>query len=156
MTTGLVGSFAKMVGWDRACCPRRCALPKRKKRFDCGHLGFGRYCRPCEEKRRARAARQASKESRRRLLEESPVPLESLPKIVQDKALKVVRAIADGSFWGSLGGKQLSPPRGGRVRISIPLGQRYRILFEYPEEGRPPRPLCVLSHEEYNGIVKRA
>ena len=127
----------------------------RKKVFPCGHKGKGRFCHTCrvEKDRRAAAAKAAdapdpddSKEAWLSAFESDPIPLRHLPnKGLVRRARTILAEIDRGAPWHQFNGKRLQHDR---TIVSIPLGRRYRIIFR-TDEGAP-RPVEVLSHENYN------
>ncbi len=131
-------------------------MPKHKKSFPCGHVGFGQFCHPCRDAERAEAKRTAAVEARRQekaakaeVLDASPVPLDGLPDAVQRKALEVMAAVAAGRPWQEFRGKKVDSRRG--VRVVVPHGWSYRLLFKWTGSGGLV-PEKALSHEAYNGL----
>ena len=97
-------------------------MPRRKKSFPCGHVGFGQFCHPCRDKERADAertaafeARRAEKQARAKALDSAPIPLEGLPEVVQRKALEVMAAVGAGRPWQAFKGKKIESRRGLRI-----------------------------------------
>jgi len=135
-------------------------MPRRKKAFPCGHKGFGSLCHACDDAKRAREraeaerreaieARRAEKDAKAAVLEASPIPLDGLPAGVQQKALDVIEAVAAGRPWQDFKGKKIDSRRG--LRIVVPLGWSYRLLFKW-NGGGGLVPEEALSHEAYNGL----
>jgi hypothetical protein len=117
-------------------------------------------CHACEEAARARASadaeRQRASEARRSeraakaaVLESSPIPLDGLPEVVQRKAIEVMAAVTAGRPWQEFKGKKIESRRG--VRVVVPLGWSYRLLFRW-NGGGGLVPEEAMSHEAYNGL----
>jgi len=124
-------------------------MPRRKKSFACGHVGFGQFCHPCRDRERALEARRAEKQAKVAVLEAAPIPLAGLPEVVQRKALEVMEAVAAGRPWQEFRGKKIESRRG--LRVVVPLGWSYRLLFRW-NGGGGLVPEEALSHESYNGL----
>ena len=124
-------------------------MPRRKKSFPCGHVGFGQFCHPCRDRDRAQEARRQEKATKAAVLEAAPIPLHGLPEVVQRKALEVMEAVAAGRPWQEFRGKKIESRRG--VRVVVPLGWSYRLLFRW-NGGAGLVPEEALSHEAYNGL----
>jgi len=121
----------------------------RKKRFPCGHRGLGKYCHRCDQREAAYQRKKKERQERQALLDASPIPLDDLPRHIQDKALAVMKDIARGRSWQEMGGKIIHA--NGRM-VSIPLGDSYRILFERTKT-KSLAPVKAMSHEAYNNVV---
>lgn len=132
---------------------------KHRKRFDCGHRGFGQYCHCCAEMVAARRCRQQAKQAKQQqsragrlawqaMFEADPIDLRPFPRRVVVKARAVLGAIASGADYWQFSGKRLN---GARDIVSIPITRRYRLLCRF--DGRSLTPLKVLSHEDYNLLV---
>lgn len=125
---------------------------KHKKRFVCGHRGFGRYCHRCADaerlRRQKRAIRIEAKQQRR--LEENcnGLSLRGLPKAIAAKTREVLAAIDQGTQYWQLAGKRLTD---WRQMIRIPVTRRYRLLCR--DDGDGVKPVKLLSHEDYNKLV---
>jgi uncharacterized protein YbaA (DUF1428 family) len=126
---------------------------RQRKRFGCGHRGFGRYCHCCADRVAVRqvksVARAVAKQARR---EERMVlgwDLLKFSEAVRDKVRDLVTQLRDGVHPGALGGKRLMFNRGV---VRIPVGYRYRLLCRWDKNGIEPMEL--LSHEDYNPRVR--
>jgi len=124
-------------------------MPRRRKTFPCGHTGFGRICHRCADKEKARLQIAEIKAEREALLATSSIPLGHLPAAVQNKAMEVMVAVASGRPWQEFKGKKITSRRG--VRIVVPLGWSYRLLFQWDSDGRL-LPEEAMTHEAYNGL----
>ena len=133
---------------------------KHRKRFGCGHRGFGRYCHCCAEAEAVRRSRKQVKQTqqqRRRArclawqatFAADPIDLRQLPRPIVLKARAVLSALqAEAGYW-QLSGKRLNA---AREIVSIPVTRRYRLLCKF--DGRSLTPLTVLTHEDYNSLVQ--
>jgi hypothetical protein len=74
-----------------------------------------------------------------------------LPPKVARVAGRVLARLAAGARYWELGGKRLLA--GAREVVSIPIGQRYRLLCD--ASGQRLRPVVVLTHADYNAPHKR-
>ena len=133
---------------------------RHRKRFDCGHRGFGQYCHCCAKPERARRCQQQAKQAMaqqqraRRLAWQAtfiadPIDLRKLPQPIVLKARKILAALGAGTGYWRLSGKRLNATR---EIVSIPVTRRYRLLCVF--DGRSLAPLQVLSHEDYNSLVQ--
>lgn len=150
-----------------------------RKRFACGHRGFGRYCHRCAERRRPRPKQGKQHDlqvldrpSRDRPTEDQheeaywqerwqerqdwldlfhadAVDLRHLPKPIVRKARRILAELEQGKAVGQLLGKRMPFDRN---LVRIPVGYRYRLLCRWEESGL--RPLKVMSHEAYNRVAR--
>jgi hypothetical protein len=131
---------------------------KHRKRFKCGHRGFGQFCHCCADRERMMLSKKKErvKSSKKRetrthkRTQKDTMGLYKLPKSIAQKARGILDKIVNGAEYWKLGGKRLS---GERSVIRIPIGYRYRMLCR--DEGDRVIPLKVVSHEAYNPLVKR-
>jgi hypothetical protein len=133
---------------------------KWRKRFACGHRGFGRYCHRCAEVDRVRRQKTAVQRKQQRLaLSVTPkepqervmdgVNLAKLPKRVMQKAKQILGWLRQGIHPGAIGGKQFGFDRDV---LRIPVGYRYRLLCRRGQDGF--KPLKIMSHEAYNSVMR--
>jgi hypothetical protein len=98
---------------------------------------------------RERVAAQEAAVSRKAwqaTFDRDPINLRRLPtRTLVRKARAILDQIATGVPYTRFRGKRF---RYDRTIISVPLGRRYRLLFQ--DEGGALHPLCCLSHEAYN------
>jgi len=132
-----------------------------KQLFPCGHRGRGKLCHRCAEEERVKSSAAAQQQSERaqklaqkRAWEasfaEDPIDLRRLPdRELVLKVREVLEAIARGEDYTRFHGKRLGVDR--RL-ISVPIGQRYRLLLR--DDGGALRPLSCLTHEEYNTSLR--
>ena len=73
-----------------------------------------------------------------------------IPKKIQDRASELVARAASGGTVRDLKGQRLQHDR---TVVSVPVGRRYRLLFEDTGDGLVAKRLC--SHEKYNGTKPR-
>jgi hypothetical protein len=127
---------------------------KHKKRFPCGHRGFGRYCHYCADrqarKERKHQQRQTKRQQWQSLFFEDGIDLRHLPKSVVQKSRTVLRALEQGQNYWQLSGKRLHMMRNV---IKIPVTRRYRLLCR--DDGNQITPVEVISHEDYNPLVAK-
>ncbi|MGD1943140.1 MAG: hypothetical protein ACFB0G_17735 [Leptolyngbyaceae cyanobacterium] len=136
---------------------------KHKKRFACGHRGFGQTCHCCaarqpqlakQSQRLAENRAQQMAKSRQRqqwqaTFAADPIDLKKLPRRIVLKARGVMAALETGINYWELSGKRLESMRS---IIRIPVTYRYRLLCR--DDGRSLIPLKVISHERYNAISR--
>jgi hypothetical protein len=88
----------------------------------------------------------ASRKAWQAAFDRDPINLRRLPtRTLVRKARAILDQIATGVPYTRFRGKRF---RYDRTIISVPLGRRYRLLFQ--DEGGALHPLCCLSHEAYN------
>jgi len=126
---------------------------KHKKRFDCGHRGFGQYCHYCADRKKRRLAAKAEKKAARQrwkaLFEQDCIDLRALPKKAVKKARQILDSLDAGVHYWQLSGKRIPAVRNV---IRIPIGYRYRLLCR--DDGDQVTPLEVLTHEDYNPLLQ--
>jgi hypothetical protein len=124
-----------------------------RKRFDCGHRGFGRYCHRCADERlvqeRERLLQQSVKQAWLLSFEQDTIDLRDLPAAIVVKARGIMQGLARGEDYRRWRGKRL---RFARSVLRIPVGDRYRLICDWIEDSWVPR--VVLSHEAYNPMVR--
>lgn len=127
-----------------------------RKRFACGHRGFGQYCHRCAADRAQKAQQQAQRLAKTRQRQQwqatfadDPIDLKKLPRSVVLKSRGVMTALDEGVDYWQLSGKRL---QGMRSVVRIPVTYRYRLLCW--DNGRSLVPLKVISHETYNAIAR--
>jgi hypothetical protein len=126
---------------------------KHKKRFACGHRGYGRYCHRCAE-RVARKQKRFSQQRQQReqwqaLFAGDAIELSHLPKSIVKKARTVLSALQQGTHYWQLSGKRLEMMHDV---IRIPVTRRYRLLCQ--DDGDQIVPVKVISHEDYNPLTR--
>lgn len=134
-----------------------------KRKFECGHVGKGRFCHRCledmarqevlahAEKRSHESAiqeRKEEKQKRRELAQADIIDLSAVAHlpVLQDKARAVISAILSGASYTEFGGKRLISMQ--KEVVSIPIGYSHRLIFR----AKPIAPVELLSHEDYNKI----
>ncbi|WNC59808.1 hypothetical protein RHJ80_10060 [Thermosynechococcus sp. QS41] len=127
-------------------------MPRRRKKFPCGHQGYGQVCHYCAQLIQAKALEVAEREQARLARQEweatfakDVVDLQGLPKWVVLKARQVIAELLAGADYRQFKGKRLNHDR--RI-ISIPLSYDYRLICY--DTGDRIEPRSVLSHEAYN------
>jgi hypothetical protein len=125
-----------------------------KKRFECGHLGKGRYCHRCYQDRIDRqkqleqedALRQSKEEWKNEfLMDDIDLKTVGAPQQIVKKARWIIEEISNGISPFQLGGKKLKQCKG---MIRIPVGRNYRLLCRECVSGYKLDSL--LTHEQYN------
>lgn len=131
----------------------------RKKHFDCGHSGLGRFCHRCAQSTAPGDRRR--RKSRDQFDPEVPtatcftpadggdqISLSVLPTPgLTQKALSILAAIVDHRApYTRYGGKRMYYDRS---IISVPIGYHYRLLFREMDDSRKI-PIQIMSHETYN------
>ena len=126
---------------------------KHKKRFACGHRGYGRYCHRCAErvarKQNRFGQRRQQREQRQALFAGDAIELSHLPKSIVKKARTVLSALQQGTHYWQLSGKRLEMMHDV---IRIPVTRRYRLLCQ--DNGDQIVPVKVISHEDYNPLTR--
>lgn len=141
---------------------------RHRKRFECGHQGFGQYCHRCAAQKSAMSSlqaiaplenfsslsqavrqQQAARQAWQQQFVQDPIDLTHLPRAIVLKARRVLTALAAGVSLHQLQGKRFSFDRN---LIRIPVSHRYRLLCR--QDPTEIRPLKVLSHEAYNPIAR--
>lgn len=127
---------------------------KHRKRFACGHRGFGQYCHRCARQRAKKQAQFLSRQSKRQRWQASflndQIELQNLPKSVVKKSRTVLDALSQGKRYWQLSGKRLHDMHN---IIRIPVTRRYRLLCR--DDGNIVTPLEVISHETYNPLAAK-
>ena len=77
---------------------------------------------------------------------EDPIDLGMLPPAHQARARAILREVAAGAPLARFKGKRL---KHDRTQLSVPLGEKWRLLFEVVD-GKPVPRRCM-SHSDYNG-----
>ena len=127
---------------------------KWRKRFGCGHRGYGRFCHCCADRdARVREKSQERRESKQVRQESRQVggwDLSRFPKAIFGKVREVLMSLGNGVNPGELGGKRFGF---AREMMRIPIGYRHRLLCRWDQDG--VEPLELLTHEDYNARVRR-
>ena len=126
-------------------------MPRHKKRFPCGHLGFGQFCHSCEDaKKKLELEREKNDEANawKIALRKTPIPLDHLPKSAAIRTVSCIEMMAAGEPINRFNGKRLTLMN-QRDIISVPVGLKYRLIgrmvAKYPIQW-----IEVISHETYN------
>ena len=126
---------------------------KHKKRFVCGHRGYGQYCHRCADrvarKQKRFSQRRQQREQWQALFAEDAIELSHLPKAIVKKARTVLSSLQQGAHYWQLSGKRLEMMRDV---IRIPVTRRYRLLCR--DDGDQVVPIKVISHEDYNPLIR--
>lgn len=135
-----------LAGWGGADRKSACYfMPRRKKKFACGHKGYGQICHRCIQKHVNNAQKKQAKQEWEAMFECDPINLRDLPKNVVVKARRIIARLENQHDYRDFRGKRL---RHDRFVISIPVTRNYRLLCR--DCGSFLVPECVISHEDYN------
>lgn len=133
---------------------------KHRKRFACGHRGFGKLCHYCASMRSQQRSKSAThlnigqlqtsvRQQWQRSFALDVIELMHLPKSIVLKARDILSKLSQGVEYWRLRGRRL---RSNREVVRIPVSYRYRLLCR--TEDDTVRPWKVLSHEDYNSLVR--
>lgn len=120
-------------------------ISKRKKKFTCGHKGYGQICHRCAQELITWEDRKQLKNSWEATFVDDPIDLRTLPKNVVLKARDIIQGLQNQKNYRDYHGKRL---RHDRFIISIPVTRHYRLLCH--DYGTFLVPVSVISHEDYN------
>jgi hypothetical protein len=123
-------------------------MSRRKKKFSCGHRGYGQICHRCAQVRSQQEQKKQHKQEWEATFSEDPIDLRNLPKNVVVKSRLVIEQLQLQSDYHQFHGKRL---RHDRSIVSIPITRHYRLICR--DCGQFLSPEAVISHEEYN-VVK--
>ncbi len=123
-------------------------MVRRKKKFSCGHKGFGQICHRCAQANVVWEQRQKRKQDWEASFDRDSIDLRNLPKNVVLKSRHIIQRLAEEPDYRVFRGKRL---RHNRFVISIPINRNYRLLCR--DRGQFLSPEAVVSHEDYN-VVK--
>jgi hypothetical protein len=120
-------------------------MSRRKKKFPCGHRGYGQICHRCAQKQANLAQKRQQKNEWESTFDQDPIDLRALPKNVVIKARTIIRGLQNQRSYRDFRGKRL---RHDRLVISIPVTRNYRLLCR--DHGTFVNPEEIVSHEDYN------
>lgn len=120
-------------------------MARRKKKFPCGHQGYGQVCHRCAQKEQEVERKQKERREWVESFAEDPIDLTSLPKNVVLKARSIISGLQNRQDYREFRGKRL---RHDRLVISIPVTRDYRLLCR--DRGNTLVPEAVISHQDYN------
>jgi hypothetical protein len=120
-------------------------MSKRKKKFACGHVGYGKNCHKCLQQQAVRNQKIQEKNSWKDSFTHDVIDLSCLPKNVVLKARQIIRDMQNNTCYTYFRGKRL---RHDRFIISIPVTKHYRLLCR--DNGSFVIPEAIISHEDYN------
>jgi hypothetical protein len=123
-------------------------MSRRKKKFACGHKGYGRICHRCAQEKADLEQKRQHKLDWEATFAEDPIDLTNLPKNVVLKSRRIIQELENQPDYRQFHGKRL---RHDRFVISIPVTRNYRLLCR--DHGNLLTPEAVISHEDYN-VVK--
>jgi hypothetical protein len=120
-------------------------MSRRKKKFACGHRGYGQTCPRCSQTENEWDLKKRQKNAWEATFSEDPIDLRDLPKNVVLKARSIIEGLQAQRNYRDFHGKRL---RHDRFIISIPVTRNYRLLCR--DHGNLVIPEAVISHEDYN------
>lgn len=123
-------------------------MSRRKKKFICGHKGYGQVCHRCEQKKADVDQKRQRKLDWEATFVEDPINLRNLPRNVVLKSRRIIQHLQSKGNYRQFHGKRL---RHDRFIISIPITRSYRLICR--DCGTLLIPEAVVSHEDYN-VVK--
>lgn len=123
-------------------------MVRRKKKFPCGHRGFGQICHRCAQADAVWQQEKKCKQDWEASFNRDLIDLRNLPKNVVLKSRRIIQQLAEQTDYHQFHGKRL---RHNRLVISIPINRSYRLLCR--DRGQFLSPEAVISHEDYN-VVK--
>lgn len=124
-----------------------------KKKFECGHIGKGKFCHRCSDQERMQALekvvlheRARNRTAKKEANAMDAIDLSALTHIpsLLVKARTIISAIASGETYNRFGGKLLVST--GKEFVSIKIGYKFRLVYR----AKPLVPHELLSHEDYN------
>lgn len=119
-------------------------MSRRKKRFPCGHKGYGHWCHRCVQVKVAWEQKKQEKNDWKDKLDKDPIDLRTLPRNVVLKARKILKDLTNRKNHREFHGKRL---RYDRFVISIPVTEHYRLICR--DQANLLVPEAAISHEEY-------
>ncbi len=133
-------------------------MPRRKKRFPCGHSGLGAFCRPCaelaskqkqkqDERANAVAARSAIEAQWRVLFPDQDRDFDTFPEPVTRKAVEIGAGLLRGAPVSRYRGRRFLFDH-DRLRFGLPL--HYRLVAR--EQAGSVTDMKVMSHETCNSF----
>ena len=123
-------------------------MSRRKKKFICGHKGYGQVCHRCAQKKAGIDQKRQRKLDWEATFAKDPIDLRNLPKNVVVKSRRIIQQLQCQGDYHQFHGKRL---RHDRFIISIPVTRSYRLICR--DCGTLLIPEAVVSHEDYN-VVK--
>lgn len=120
-------------------------MSRRKKKFPCGHRGYGQICHRCAQKQSNWEQKRQKKQEWQAKFTYDPIDLRALPKKVILKTRRIMGGLQNHQDYRQFRGKRL---RHNRLVISIPVTRDYRLLCRDCDGFLQPE--AVVSHEDYN------
>ena len=117
---------------------------KRRKRFDCGHSGKGKYCHRCAIENEERLEKAKDSDRRGKQLASYGIRLDHVPLSVADRAVLAMARLKQGDFHSRSRGKRIVSQRDV---ISIRINRRFRLICKAGPAGAIP--VEVLDHKTY-------
>ena len=82
-------------------------MPRRKKKFICGHKGYGQICHRCQQQRAEVEKRRQYKLDWEATFAEDPIDLRNLPKNVVLKSRRIIHHLQSQGDYHQFHGKRL-------------------------------------------------
>jgi hypothetical protein len=123
-------------------------MSRRRKKFSCGHKGYGQVCHRCAQVHDEWERKRQQKNEWEDTFTQDPIDLRELPRNVVLKARAIIDGLQSQRNYRDYHGKRL---RHNRFVISIPVTRNYRLICW--DHGNFLAPEAVVSHEDYN-VVK--
>lgn len=120
-------------------------MSRRKKKFPCGHKGYGQICHRCAQTSTDWEIKKQNKNEWEDTFTQDPIDLRELPKNVVVKARAIIDGLQERQNYRDFRGKRM---RHNRFVISIPVTRNYRLICR--DHGNFLAPEAVISHEDYN------
>ncbi|MBR8829769.1 MAG: hypothetical protein N5P05_001279 [Chroococcopsis gigantea SAG 12.99] len=120
-------------------------MSRRKKKFSCGHKGYGQICHRCTQEQVVWDTKKQEKYEWETAFTYDPIDLRPFPRNVVLKAREILTGLQNHRNYRDFHGKRL---RHDRFIISIPVTRHYRLLCRYHNSVLIPE--AVISHEDYN------
>ncbi|PSO77685.1 MAG: hypothetical protein BRC44_12675 [Cyanobacteria bacterium QS_4_48_99] len=120
-------------------------MATRKKKFRCGHRGYGQICHRCEQEQQDRSTKKQQKQDWKETFAHDPIDMTALPKNVVIKTRRIINDLEHQKSYHEFRGKRL---RHNRWIISIPVTRHYRLICR--DCGSFLAPEAVVSHQDYN------
>ena len=127
-------------------------MSKRKKRFECGHYGLGKFCHQCNEKEKEREEKKMEKERKIMYIANNGRYISNIPYKVQKKAVVEFKKLnAAKRIYTNQNAKRLTA-LGQRNIVVLRVGNSWRLICAENENGFEW--IDLLSHETYNNKLK--
>ena len=128
-------------------------MGRRKKRFECGHFGYGAYCHLCHDKEKEIEKKKMEKKAKFLYVKSNGDYVSNVPIEVQKKAVdKFMKLKAQQQIYSNIQAKRMTTIRQRKI-VVLRVGRSYRLICK--QTGRDFQWIELLSHESYNDKLKR-